>query len=108
MMVYLVHKLPERLFPQPPHLPETEGLVEAAVEHLFEIVVVPIVQIINHRKEIMGEVPDVSPPLIQGYLLDDPDHLIFHRAPGPGRWEEEDTHSLLSPLLASSYSQGWG
>lgn len=110
MMVYLVHKLTESQSPQPPHLPGAEGLVEASVENLFDIAVVLIVQIIHYHKEITGAVPDVSPPLTQEQVLDDPDHLIFKGAPATGRWEEEDAHCIKMPksplLLASLYCQG--
>ncbi len=104
-MVDVVDKVPEAQIPQLLHLPQAERLIEADVEDLLNISL--IVQIVHLNKEVAGEIPHVSPLLTEiasVYLLG---HYLAGGQSGGGRWKKEDTHSLLSPPLASSYCQGW-
>ncbi len=106
-MVDVVDEVPEAQIPQLLHLPQAERLIEAGVKHLLYISLI-VVQIVHLNKEVAGEIPHVSPLLTEiasVYLLG---HYLAGGQSGGGRWKKEDTHSLLSPLLASSYCQGWG
>ncbi len=106
-MVDVVDEVPEAQIPQLLHLPQAERLIEADVEDLLNISLI-VVQIVHLNKEVAGEVPHVNPLLMEiasVYLLG---HYLAGGQSGGGRWKKEDTHSLLSPLLASSYCQGLG
>ncbi len=105
-MENMVNEVPKAKIPQPLHLPRAERLIEADVKNLLNISLI-VVQIVHLNKEVAGKVPHVSPLLTEVasiYLLG---HYLAGGQSGGGRWKKENTHSLLSPLLAGSFCQGW-
>lgn len=96
-MVDVMHKVPKHQVSQPSHFPGAEGLTEAGVENLLEVSIVIIIQLIHSNEDVASEVSYVNLPLMKKEMLD-------------SKWEmgRGSCPSLLSPLLASLYCQGWG